>query len=86
MITQNITSISESIIDTVGNTPLVKLNNVLDDSHFNLFGKLEAANPAGSIKDRTSLFILKQALVSGTIKKGDTVIESSSGNTFIMPL
>lgn len=80
MITQNITSISESIIDTVGNTPLVKLNNVLDDSHFNLFGKLEAANPAGSIKDRTSLFILKQALVSGTIKKGDTVIESSSGN------
>ncbi|APA63145.1 2,3-diaminopropionate biosynthesis protein SbnA [Maribacter sp. 1_2014MBL_MicDiv] len=80
MITQNITSISESIIDTVGNTPLVKLNNVLDDSHFNLFGKLEAANPAGSIKDRTSLFILKQALASGTIKKGDTVIESSSGN------
>lgn len=80
MITQNITSISESIIDTVGNTPLVKLNNVLNDSHFNLFGKLEAANPAGSIKDRTSLYIIKQALASGTIKKGDTVIESSSGN------
>ncbi|HAI40729.1 MAG TPA: 2,3-diaminopropionate biosynthesis protein SbnA, partial [Maribacter sp.] len=80
MITQNITSISESIIDTVGNTPLVKLNNVLDDSHFNLFGKLEAANPAGSIKDRTSLYIIEQALASGTIKKGDTVIESSSGN------
>ena len=80
MITQNITSISESIIDTVGNTPLVKLNNVLENSHFNLFGKLEAANPAGSIKDRTSLYIIKQALASGTIKKGDTVIESSSGN------
>ncbi|WP_133688547.1 2,3-diaminopropionate biosynthesis protein SbnA [Maribacter spongiicola] len=81
MITQNIThTISESIVDTVGNTPLVKLNKINRQANFNLYGKLEAANPAGSIKDRTSLFILQQALADGRIKKGDTVIESSSGN------
>ncbi|WP_282180304.1 2,3-diaminopropionate biosynthesis protein SbnA [Maribacter stanieri] len=81
MITQNISGVvSESIISTVGNTPLVRLDRILADNYFNLYGKLEAANPAGSIKDRTSLFILQEALASGRIKKGDTVIESSSGN------
>jgi len=81
MITQNISGIvSESIIETVGNTPLVHLNRIFEQGNFNLFGKLEAANPAGSIKDRTSLFILKKALSEGRIKEGYTVIESSSGN------
>ncbi|APQ16238.1 2,3-diaminopropionate biosynthesis protein SbnA [Maribacter hydrothermalis] len=81
MITQNIAhTISESIVDTVGNTPLVKLNKINRHANFNLYGKLEAANPAGSIKDRTSLFILQKALADGRIKNGDTVIESSSGN------
>ncbi len=84
MITQNISnSVSESIINTIGNTPLVKLNNVYAGSKFNLYGKLEAANPGGSIKDRTSLFIVQQALENGLIKKGDTVVESSSGNMAI---
>ena len=81
MIAQHIPdTVSESIINTIGNTPLVQLNKIFEHSRFNLFGKLEAANPAGSIKDRTSLFILQQALADGRIKKGDTVIESSSGN------
>lgn len=81
MITQHISdTVSESIISTIGNTPLVQLNKIFKHNKFNLFGKLEAANPAGSIKDRTSLFILQQALADGRIKKGDTVIESSSGN------
>ncbi|MDF4204280.1 2,3-diaminopropionate biosynthesis protein SbnA [Maribacter sp. SA7] len=81
MITQNISdTVSDSIINTIGNTPLVQLNKIFKHNKFNLFGKLEAANPAGSIKDRTSLFILQQALANGRIKKGDTVIESSSGN------
>ncbi|HDZ04331.1 hypothetical protein LCGC14_0206190 [marine sediment metagenome] len=81
MITQNISGVvSESIISTVGNTPLVRLDRILTGNYFNLYGKLEAANPAGSIKDRTSLYILQEALASGRIKKGDTVIESSSGN------
>ncbi|MDO1511602.1 2,3-diaminopropionate biosynthesis protein SbnA [Maribacter confluentis] len=81
MITQNIThKLSESIIDTIGSTPLVNLANMVEEKKFNLYGKLEAANPGGSIKDRTSLFILKQALENGRIKKGDTIVESSSGN------
>ncbi|SIR32980.1 2,3-diaminopropionate biosynthesis protein SbnA [Maribacter ulvicola] len=81
MITQNIaTSISKSIIDTVGKTPLIKLSNINKNSNYKLFGKLEAANPAGSIKDRTSLFMIQKALDEGKIKKGDTVVESSSGN------
>lgn len=81
MITQNISNkISDSIIDTIGNTPLVQLKNTTINKNFNIFGKLEAANPGGSIKDRTSLFILQQALANGRIKKGDTVVESSSGN------
>ncbi|VXA97715.1 2,3-diaminopropionate biosynthesis protein SbnA [Maribacter litoralis] len=81
MIIQNITtSISRSIIDTVGKTPMVKLNNIEKTDHFNLFGKLEVANPAGSIKDRTALFIIQKAMEEGKVKKGDTVIESSSGN------
>ena len=81
MIAQHIAdTVSESIISTIGNTPLVQLNKIFKHNKFNLFGKLEAANPAGSIKDRTSLFILQQALADGRIKKGDTVIESSSGN------
>jgi len=81
MIIQNITtSISRSIIDTVGKTPMVKLNNIEKTEHFNLFGKLEVANPAGSIKDRTALFIIQKAMEEGKVKKGDTVIESSSGN------
>lgn len=81
MIAQNISNIiSESIIETVGGTPLVKLNRMVNTNKFELFGKLEAANPGGSIKDRTSLFMLRQALEDGSIKKGDTIIESSSGN------
>lgn len=81
MIIQNITrSISKSIIDTVGKTPMVKLNNIEKTDHFNLFGKLEVANPAGSIKDRTALFIIQKAMEEGKVEKGDTVIESSSGN------
>ncbi|WP_405383013.1 2,3-diaminopropionate biosynthesis protein SbnA [Maribacter sp. LLG6340-A2] len=81
MIAQNISNIiSESIIETVGGTPLVKLNRMVNTNKFELYGKLEAANPGGSIKDRTSLFMLRQALEDGSIKKGDTIIESSSGN------
>lgn len=81
MIAQNISNIiSESIIETVGSTPLVKLNRMVNTNKFELYGKLEAANPGGSIKDRTSLFMLRQALEDGSIKKGDTIIESSSGN------
>lgn len=72
--------IADNIIDSIGYTPLVKLQHLYPKTIANFYGKLEAANPSGSLKDRTSTFIIHQALQAGIIKKGDTVIESSSGN------
>jgi cysteine synthase A len=60
----------------VGNTPLIKLSD-------KLYGKLEAINPGGSIKDRPVKYILDNAFVNDLIKKGDTIIEATSGNTGI---
>ncbi|MET7028639.1 2,3-diaminopropionate biosynthesis protein SbnA [Sediminicola luteus] len=77
---ESTSSISPNIVSTIGDTPLVRLDNLFESTSINLFGKLEAANPSGSLKDRTATYIIKQAMESGKIKKGDTVIESSSGN------
>jgi len=69
-----------SILDTVGNTPIIELSKIFSDSHFKLFGKIEAMNPGGSIKDRSGLHMLRKALSSGEISRDTTIIESSSGN------
>jgi 2,3-diaminopropionate biosynthesis protein SbnA len=68
------------VLTAIGNTPLVRLTRILGDISFNLYAKLEAANPGGSIKDRAAVNIIKKALESGEIGPGTTVIESSSGN------
>ncbi len=70
----------EGILSTIGGTPLVKLTRLFRSSGFNLYAKMEAFNPGGSIKDRVALSIIKNAIDIGLIKSGDTVIESSSGN------
>jgi 2,3-diaminopropionate biosynthesis protein SbnA len=70
----------EGILSTIGNTPLIRLTRVLRNIGFRLYAKLEGANPGGSIKDRTALSILNNALDEGLIRFGGTVIESSSGN------
>ncbi len=64
-----------SILDLIGNTPLVKIDNV--------YAKVESLNPSGSIKDRVALEIIEAAEREGKLKKGYTVVESSSGNTGI---
>lgn len=69
-----------SILDAIGNTPLVALAQTFQAYNFNVLGKMEAANPSGSLKDRTSLSILREAMLLGLVKRGDTIIESSSGN------
>ncbi|TCO11085.1 2,3-diaminopropionate biosynthesis protein SbnA [Natronoflexus pectinivorans] len=69
-----------NILSTIGKTPLVDLSRFSKKRGFSVFGKLECFNPGGSIKDRTALNMLSQALESGEIKPGDTIIESSSGN------
>lgn len=72
--------INEGVLSTIGNTPLVRLRRVLGDIQFKLYAKLEAFNPGGSIKDRAALSVIKQAMETGEIQPGTTVIESSSGN------
>jgi len=71
-----------SVLETVGNTPLVRLNK-LSPQHVNLFVKIEAFNPMGSVKDRLALGIIEDAERRGTLRPGQTVIEASSGNTGI---
>src|SRR5919108_5668792 len=71
---------TESILSTVGQTPLVRLTRVIPGCSFYLFAKLEGFNPGGSAKDRRALQILQEAIRAGAVKAGTVVIESSSGN------
>ena len=71
---------SDGILAAIGNTPLIRLRRLLPEARFQLFGKLEALNPGGSIKDRPALVILEGALRTGVIGPETVVIESSSGN------
>jgi cysteine synthase A len=71
-----------SILDTIGNTPAVKINN-LGPKHVNLYVKIESFNPMGSVKDRLALGVIEDAERRGVLKPGQTVIEATSGNTGI---
>ncbi len=72
----------QNILETVGNTPVVRINR-LAPPHVNLFAKVEAFNPLGSVKDRLALGVIEAAERSGALKPGQTVIEATSGNTGI---
>jgi N-(2-amino-2-carboxyethyl)-L-glutamate synthase len=72
--------IGEGILTAIGNTPLVRLAKIFKDVPFRVYAKLEALNPGGSIKDRTALTIITNAMNKGDLQMGDRVIESSSGN------
>ena len=72
----------ESILGTVGNTPVVRVNR-LAPAGVNLYVKVEAFNPLGSVKDRLALGVIEAAEKSGELKPGQTVIEATSGNTGI---
>jgi cysteine synthase len=72
----------DSILGTVGNTPVVRINR-LAPTGINLFVKIEAFNPLGSVKDRLALGVIEDAERSGRLKPGQTVIEATSGNTGI---
>ena len=71
-----------NILETVGNTPIVKLNS-LAPRGVNIFVKIESFNPMGSVKDRLALGVIEQAEKDGTLNPGQTVIEATSGNTGI---
>ncbi|MGE5501831.1 MAG: cysteine synthase A [Ignavibacteriales bacterium] len=72
----------DSILETVGNTPVVRINRLAPDG-VNLYVKVEAFNPLGSVKDRLALGVIEAAEKSGELKPGQTVIEATSGNTGI---
>jgi cysteine synthase A len=72
--------IHESILDTIGNTPIVKLHR-LPPKHVDMYVKVEAFNPGGSVKDRLAIGIILDAERKGLLKPGDTVVEATSGNT-----
>ena len=73
----------KNIEDTVGNTPLVLLQRLPGDTSNVVLAKLEGNNPAGSVKDRPALSMVVEAEKRGQIKRGDTLIEATSGNTGI---
>lgn len=75
-------AIYDNILGTVGNTPVVKINKLAPEG-INLYAKIEAFNPLGSVKDRLALGIIEAAERSGDLKPGQTVIEATSGNTGI---
>jgi cysteine synthase B len=74
---------TKSIIDFVGNTPLVEAQHIFKKEGVTLLLKLEGNNPGGSVKDRAAYNMISQALKRNNIKKGDTLVEATSGNTGI---
>jgi cysteine synthase A len=75
--------IAENALALVGNTPLVRLSRMVPAGHAEVLGKLEAANPGGSVKDRIALSMIEDAEARGVIHPGDTIVEPTSGNTGI---
>ncbi len=74
---------SKSIIDQIGNTPIVEVKNILTHKKVRLFLKLEGNNPGGSVKDRAAYNMISEALKRGDIEKGGHLVEATSGNTGI---
>ncbi|RZO22373.1 MAG: pyridoxal-phosphate dependent enzyme [Candidatus Thioglobus sp.] len=72
---------AESVIDLVGGTPLVRLNNIVDDDMATVYAKMENLNPSGSVKDRMAINMVKRAEDAGLLRPGGTIVESTSGNT-----
>lgn len=75
--------IKDGFVGTVGNTPLIRLNSVSDETGCEILGKAEFLNPGGSVKDRAALYIIQDAEEKGLLKPGGTVVEGTAGNTGI---
>ena len=75
--------VAESVLDLIGNTPLVRLRRVVEPRMATVLAKLESCNPGGSVKDRICLSMIEDAEARGLLKPGSTVVEPTSGNTGI---
>ena len=74
---------NKTILETIGNTPIVELKRYSTNSNVKIYAKLEGGNPGGSIKDRIALFMVNDALKKGLLSRDKTIIEPTSGNTGI---
>lgn len=70
-----------NVLELIGNTPLIKLNKITEELEGNFYAKVEAFNPGHSTKDRIAVYIIEEAEKRGILKPGDTIIETTSGNT-----
>ena len=75
--------IKNNILETIGNTPMVRINSLCPKPKVNIYAKLEGFNPTGSIKDRIAVQMIEKAEQEGRLSKGKTIIEPTSGNTGI---
>ena len=75
--------IKNNILETIGNTPMVRINRLTPNPDVNIFAKLEGFNPSGSIKDRIAIKMINDAEKEGRLRPGQTIIEPTSGNTGI---
>jgi cysteine synthase A len=75
--------IRKGFVDAVGNTPLIRLNRLSDETGCEILGKAEFLNPGSSVKDRAALFMIKDAEERGALKPGGLIVESTAGNTGI---
>lgn len=73
----------DSVVDAIGNTPIIRLNNLTKDLDAEVDVKMEAFNPTGSVKDRVAVAMIEDAEEKGLLKEGSTIIEPTSGNTGI---
>jgi len=76
-------TIKSNLSDLVGNTPLIRLNAASEATGCEILGKAEFMNPGQSVKDRPALYIIQEAVKSGALKPGGTIVEGTAGNTGI---
>ncbi|MDG1290302.1 MAG: cysteine synthase A [Lentibacter sp.] len=75
--------IAQNLAEAVGNTPLIRLRKVSEETGCKIYGKAEFLNPGQSVKDRAALYIIKDAIARGELKPGGTIVEGTAGNTGI---
>ena len=75
--------IANDLAEAVGNTPLIRLRRVSEDTGCDIYGKAEFLNPGQSVKDRAALWIIRDAMAKGQLKPGGTIVEGTAGNTGI---
>jgi cysteine synthase A len=76
-------TIHKDLAETIGNTPLIRLNKLSDETGCEILGKAEFMNPGQSVKDRAALYIIRDAIARGDLKPGGTIVEGTAGNTGI---